>query len=105
MGAIIIGLVINMISGSTSGQNFDEDGWNSSDTEVMTSSSEEECATALRTDNQDIQATLLTRWRKVRAESDGDRKACTGCGDGRRIIGSLLRRSFTLRRRDSLASG
>lgn len=57
MGAIIIGLVINMISGSTSGKNFDEDGWNSSDTEVMTSSSEEEGATALRTDNQDIQAT------------------------------------------------
>ena len=57
MGAIIIGLVINMISGSTSGQNFDEDGWNSSDTEVMTSSSEEEGATALRTDNQDIQTT------------------------------------------------
>ena len=41
MAAIIIGLVINMISGGISGQDSGEVGWNSSDTEVMTSSSEE----------------------------------------------------------------
>lgn len=41
MAAIIIGLVINMISGGISGQDSGEGGWNSSDTEVMTSSSEE----------------------------------------------------------------
>ena len=41
MAAIIIGLVINMISGGISGQDSGEGGWNSSDTEVMTSASEE----------------------------------------------------------------
>ncbi len=35
MGAIIIGLVINMISGSTSGQSFDEDGWNREDSNLI----------------------------------------------------------------------
>lgn len=42
MGAIILGLVINMISGSMNKEDFGGAGWSNSDTEVMTSSSEEE---------------------------------------------------------------
>ena len=41
MGAIILGLVINMISGGTNKENFGEAGWSSFDTEVMTASSDE----------------------------------------------------------------
>lgn len=57
MGAIIIGLVINMISGSMNKEDFGGAGWSSSDTEVMTTSSEEEDVTDSRTDNQDAQTT------------------------------------------------
>ena len=53
MGAIIFGLVINMISGGSDEQDFGGAGWNSSDTEVMTSSSEEKSVT----DDQDVQTT------------------------------------------------
>ena len=42
MGAIILGLVINMISGGTNKEDFGGAGWSSFDTEVMTASSEEE---------------------------------------------------------------
>lgn len=58
MGAIILGLVINMISESSNKQDFGGEGWSSSDTEVMTSSSEEENVTDSRTDNQDAQTTV-----------------------------------------------
>jgi len=57
LGAIILGLVINMISGSMNKEDFGGAGWSSSDTEVMTTSSEEEDVTDSRTDNQDIQTT------------------------------------------------
>ena len=57
MAAIIIGLVINMVSGGISGQDSGEAGWNSSDTEGMISSSEEEGSTGSGTDEQDIQTT------------------------------------------------
>ena len=53
MVAIIFGLVINMISGGSDEQDFGGAGWNSSDTEVMTSSSEEKSVT----DDQDVQTT------------------------------------------------
>ena len=45
MGAIILGLVINMISGGTNKEDFGGAGWSSFDTEVMTTSSEEEDVT------------------------------------------------------------
>ena len=50
MGAIILGLVINMISGGTNKEDFGGAGWSSFDTEVMTASSEEEDVTDSRTD-------------------------------------------------------
>ena len=45
MGAIILGLVINMISGGTNKEDFGGAGWSSFDTKVMTASSEEEDVT------------------------------------------------------------
>ena len=48
MGAIILGLVINMISGGTNKEDFGGAGWSSFDTEVMTASSEEEDVTDSR---------------------------------------------------------
>ena len=57
MGAIILGLVINMISGGANKEDFGRAGWSSFDTELMTTSSEEEDVTESRTDNQDAQTT------------------------------------------------
>jgi len=43
-------------------------------------------------------------WRReVRAESDSHCQAGSGCGDGRRIVGTLLRRICSHRRCDCLA--